>query len=60
MTENTKYNPDDFDTLIKALCGWYVRRDRAFYAVKRLDRKLSREDVKRTALLRFGEEFPTI
>jgi len=60
MSDKTTYNEDHFETLMKALCGWYVRRDKAFYSVKHLDRKLSSDDVKRTAILRFKSEHADI
>ena len=46
------------EELTKAVCTWYVRRDSKFYAVDRLNTKLSRDDVERACVTRFADEFP--
>lgn len=41
----------------KAISSWYVRRDSKYYAVDRLNVKLSKDDVKNACLIRIREEF---
>ena len=55
--DNTDFAEADLETLTKALCSWFVRRDSKFYSVNRLGTKLSRDDVVYIALSRFRDEF---
>lgn len=47
-------------TLTRALCSWFVRRDGKYYSVSNPNVPLSRPDVKQIAFARFEEEFPDI
>jgi len=58
--DNTDFAEADLETLTKALCSWFVRRDSKFYSVNRLGTKLSRDDVVYIALSRFRDEFGEI
>ena len=44
-------------TLSKAISSWYVRKDSKYYAVDRLNVKLSKDDVKQACLVRIEEEY---
>ena len=56
--DNSPYDPEDFERLVHAVSSWYVRRDGKYYDVDRPAVKLSKDDVIRASLVRFGQEFP--
>jgi Family of unknown function (DUF5906) len=51
-------NPEHVKLLTKAVARWYVRRDSKYYDVDNLTTKLSKDDVQRSCLHRFADEFP--
>jgi hypothetical protein len=51
---------EDVSTLTRAISSWYVRRDSKFYDVDHPTVKLSKDDVQRSCLVRFSDDFPGI
>lgn len=45
------------EALSKTVSQWYVRKDNKYYALDRLNVKLSKDDVQQACLIRIKEEF---
>ncbi len=50
-------NEEVIQIISKAVSSWYVRKDSKYFAVDRLNVKLSMEDVQRSCVFRIKEEF---